>query len=153
MNKETEIKFEKCAVCGQVVAVRNDRAANECQHCGWVVVARPEEEPDAVAMPNFVSFNKARQLYQAGKPLIPDYDDFIKMLDFYGEVEFYYNLVRYGVATNPSDDGEYYIELFIVDGEVVCKYLTLEEFAAKANINGVLLKDLWPQVKNANWLQ
>ena len=147
MNKKTEIKFEKCAVCGQAVAVQNNRA-NECQHCGWYVAPQAEETPDEVAMPNFVSLNKARQLYQAGKPLIPDYDDFIKMLDFYGEVEFYYNLVRYGVATNPGDDGEYYIELFIVDGEVVCKYLTLEEFAAKANINGVLLKDLWPQVKN-----
>ena len=153
MNKETEIKFEKCALCGQAVAVRNDLAANECQHCGWYVVPRPEEQPDAVAMPNFVSLNKARQLYQAGKPLIPDYDDFIQMIEYYGEVEFYYNLVRYGVAYYLENDGKWYYELFIVDDKVVCQYLTLEEFAAKANINGVLLKDLWPQVKNANWLQ
>lgn len=152
MNKKNEIQFEKCAVCGQAVAVRNDRV-NECQQCGWIVARQATGQPNVIAMPNFVSLNKARQLFQAGKPLEPDYDDFIQMIRYYGEVEFYYNFVRYGIATNLGDDGECYIELFIVDGEVVCKYLTLEEFATKANINGVLLKDLWPQVKNANWLQ
>ncbi len=149
---KNKIEIEKCAVCGQMVTVRSDRV-NECQHCGWIVAAQAAEQPNIIAIPNFISLNKAQQLYQAGKPLIPDYDDFIKMLDFYGEVEFRYNGIRYGVATNLGDDGKYYIELFIVDGEVVCKYLTLEEFAAKANINGVLLKDLWPQVTNADWLQ
>lgn len=149
---KTEIKFEKCAVCGQVVAVRNGRV-NECQHCGWVVVARPEEQPDVIAMPNFISLNKAQQLYQAGKPLNPEYDDFIQMIKYYGEVEFCYNFIRYGVKRYYESDGKTYYELFIVDGAVVCKYLTLEEFAAKANINGVLLKDLWPQVTNADWLQ
>ncbi len=68
------------------------------------------------------------------------------MIDYYGEVEFNSNLIRYGVAMNQEDDEMWYFELFIIDKEVVCKYLTLEEFAAKANINGILLKDLWPQV-------
>lgn len=152
MNKKNEIQFEKCAVCGQAVAVQNDRV-NECQHCGWIVAPQAAAQPDVIAMPNFVSLDKARQLYQAGKPLEPDYDDFIQMIRYYGEVEFYYNLVRYGVATYQEDDGEWYFELFIIDGAVVCKYLTLEEFAAKANINGTPLKDLWSQVKNTNWLQ
>jgi len=152
MNHNNEMKFEKCAVCGQVVTVYKDQV-NKCQHCGWIVVKQPERQPDVIAIPNFMSLNKARQLYQAEKPLKPDYNDFIQMINYYGEVEFKYNLIRYGVAMNQGDDEKWYYELFIVDKEVICKYITLEEFAAKANINGVLLKDLWTQVKNVNWLQ
>ena len=80
---------------------------------------------------------------------MPDLDDFIGGLDFYGEMEFTYQGINYGVTRVQNDA----VDLWIFNGGTVELFKDSEEFRDKAQINGKLLKDIWQEIENANWLQ
>ena len=139
----------KCAVCGHSVLVDEIGNGNECPKCGWVQNISNLEFPDGVECPNLISLNKARKLYKEGKSFTPDFDDFIAGFNFYGEMEFTYKGTTYGLMGVENVGVEFW-------GMKTDKYETfkdIEEFKQKAQIDGKLLKDIWHEVENANWLQ
>ena len=138
-----------CAVCGQLVDVDNF-GQGKCKHCGWHQSEICLEYSDMVAYPNMVSFNKAKTLYKQGLPLKPSLDDFIEGLDFYKEMEFEYLGVLYGVlwSRNIIELGEY----FEKDPAKWQYFDDFEEFKQKAHIGGKLLKDIWDDVTNADYM-
>ena len=148
-NPYDKINKKICDVCGTEVYVDSIGNGDECPNCSWVNCAYYEEFPDRVMCPNLISLNKAKKLYADGKPFLPDLDDFIGGLNFYSEMEFTYQGINYGVTRVQNDA----IDLWIFNGGTVELFKDSEEFRDKAQINGKLLKDIWNEVENANWLQ
>ena len=88
MSKMKEKNIQsKCDVCGNDVFIDQYGNGDECPNCSWVNCAYYEEFPDRVMCPNLISLNKAKKLYADGKTFLPDLDDFIGGLDFYGEMD------------------------------------------------------------------
>ena len=139
----------KCAVCGHSVMIDEIGNGDNCQYCGWAQNIGNLEFPDRVECPNLVSLNKARKLYKEGKPFIPDFDDFIDGYNFYGEMEFTYKGITYGLM-GVENVG---VEFWGMNTDKYEIYKDIEEFEQKAHINGKLVKDIWDEVENANWLQ
>jgi hypothetical protein len=82
------------------------------------------------------------------KFLEPDFEDFIEMFDCFGEVEFKHKGIRYGLTASNG----VVVEFFVIDGAELQEYKSIEDFIAKANINGNLIKDIWHEVENIDWL-
>ena len=147
-NPYDKIYKSTCDVCGTEVLVDSIGNGDKCPKCSWIKCNDSEEFPDRVMWPNLISLNKARKLYIEGKPFSPDIDDFIGGLDFYGEMEFTYQGINYGVTRSNG-----MIDFWIVNGKTVELFKDSIEFRNKAQINGKYLKDIWQEVKNVNWLQ
>lgn len=145
-NNPHEKNIQKqCDVCGNIVYV-DQFGGGTCNHCGWVQTSL--NEPGKLDRPNFISFNKAKQLWKAGKPVKPDFEDFLECMKFCGELEFYNNGKHYGVLSDSKGKIDFY-EWNVMDrGYQV--YYSIEEFAAKANIDGVLLRDIWDTVEGVD---
>lgn len=148
-NSKKKNKITQCDVCENSVIV-NQYNNGVCTNCGWEQGGDAQDLPDTVRYPNLISLNKAIKLYQEGKSLNPDFEDFISMYNFYGEVEFIYKGTRYGVA---FDDKSKCIMLFNTENNQTQLHKKIEDFIAGANINGKLLKDIWSEVENVDWLQ
>lgn len=143
-----KIDLKACDVCEKVVEI--DQFGNgDCENCGWHLDKFCEENPNKVSYPNLLSLNKAKILFKEGRKLLPDFDDFIEGLKMYSEMEFWHNNKYYGVC-NTSKGIE-----FFEDKNYDCmqSYKTVEEFKQKAHINEKLLKNIWNEVKNVNYMQ
>lgn len=140
-----KVGIETCDVCKNTIAV--DQFGNgECDNCGWNQDKFCKEHPNSVMYPNLISLNKAKKLYDDGKKLVPDFDDFVKALFMYSEMMFQYNNVDYYVyLTNAG------IVLGFEKNEKI--YKNKEDFENNSKICGKLLKDIWKDVKNANFMQ
>lgn len=135
-----KVNTKKCQVCERDIP----ESANYCECCGWVQHARPLDPDTQYWDHNFVTLNKARRLYAMGKPIQPDFADFLKCMQVYAELEFYCRGKHYGLL-HTSDDSWHFYEWNVMDiGYQI--YGAVEEFAQKANIEGVLLKDIWNEV-------
>lgn len=133
----------KCNVCEREIP----ESANYSEHCGWVQHTKPSDPDKQYWDRNFVTLHKARQLYAAGKPIQPDFDDFLKCMHVYNELELYCRGKHYGLLHLPNDTWDFYE--WNVD--IGCQtYESIEEFAQKANIEGELLKDIWDEVYDVN---
>jgi len=139
----------KCPVCGNLIFVDSVGNGDKCPVCGWEHSKLHEEFPDRVMCPNLISLNKAKKLYQEGKPLIADFDDFIDGFNFYGEMEFTYKGITYGLA-GVENLG---IEFWGINTEKYETFKDIEEFQQMARVQGKLVKDIWNQIENVNWLQ
>lgn len=148
-NPYDKINKKICDVCGTEVYVDSIGNGDECPKCSWVNCAYYEEFPDRVMCPNLISLNKARTLYKDGKPFTPDFDDFIDGYNFYGEMEFTYKGTTYGLM-GVENVG---VEFWGMNTDKYEIFKDIEEFVQKAQIDGKLLKDIWQEVENANWLQ
>jgi hypothetical protein len=146
MEKDNSHKkniLKECDVCLKPVLV-DSYGGGRCTHCGWKQTGI--DEPHRICYnDNFVSFNKARKLYKEGKPFLPSFEEFAEVTQVYNEVDIQFNGKRYGVYT--MSDGS--IEFFDNDNweKSMQSYKSFGEFAAKANINDVLLKDMWSQLE------
>ena len=138
-------QLKKCDVCGKIVAT--DQYGNgECKNCGWHNNHSANKFPNSVEYPNMVSLTKARAQFAANQPFSPSFEDFVEALTKYSEMELEYNGTTF------------YVYLF--GGKQVafgCKdfekrYLNLQDFIEHASINNVLLKDIWKEIKNANYM-
>lgn len=137
-------KEQVCQVCGQTIS----NASHLCGNCGWVQqidLDRPDEIDWSY---NFISYNKAKVLYGQGKPLKPNFDEFLECMYVYGELEFYLDGIHYGVLTNSKNKVTFYEWNEMEKGYQ--EYGTITEFAEKANINGVLLKTIWDKATGIN---
>ncbi len=100
-----------------------------------------------------IMLDKARQLHKDGKPIKPDFDDFIDFYEMYGEVEFTYNKVIYGM-TGANDEGVQFWACNVpVKERIPVVYASVEDFIANARIDGVLVKDLWDKIENPGTLK
>ncbi len=141
--------LKACDVCGQN-AVIDQFGFGKCKNCGWIQDPDAPAQPDRVMYPNKMSLNKARALYQQGKKLEPDFDDFIAGLMMYSEMEFYYNHINYGVIRYGSGQVEFFQDQ--VPGSLQ-RYADIEDFKNHAHIDGKLLKDIWKEVAKADYMQ
>lgn len=144
----SKIFKKKCAVCGHVY-MADVYDQGECLDCGWYNGSMYCEFPDRVMCPNLISLNKARKLYKEGKPFIPNFEDFIDGYNFYGEMEFTYNGITYGLMGIENEG----VEFWGMNTDTYEMFNDIEEFAEKAQINGKFVKDIWCDVENANWLR
>lgn len=107
-----------------------------------------KEQPDVVFLPNFLTFNHAKQLFMEDKPLLPSFDEFLEVLKIYGEMEFTYKNKVYGIIKGDR------IKIFCAGIENSTReYQSYNEFKVSADINGQLLKNIWSEVTNINYLQ
>ena len=138
----------QCDLCGQ--PIKTDRYKNaKCEFCGWCNCAEAVGNPNKVFLPNFVSLNKGKKLYQEGKQLKPNFEEFLEFFNLYGEAQFSFNNCLYGIARSKNA-----IDFFdCKSGKVLQSYNSIAEFAENANINGTFLKNIWDKVSNIDYLQ
>ena len=78
----------RCPVCEKIVFI-NQNYGDTCNNCTWFVDKNGSKFPDRVEYPNMISLNKARKLYQEGKPFKPSFEDLIEAFKIYGEMSLY----------------------------------------------------------------
>lgn len=136
----------KCSICGNV-ALKDEWGNGECQNCGWKFSKNEEqfEKKYGISYPMLVSPTTARQQYKEGKPFKATFDEFVNGLKFYSEMLFKYNNEIFEVFFK----SDYSVVLCSKNMQT---YKSIDEFKNKANINGVLLKDLWKDVSFAGFM-
>jgi len=141
----------RCNICKKDIIVSSGHSGHysgRCGHCGWYNYRNDGEFPDRVIYINMVSYNRAKKLVAEGKPLKPLFDEFIEGLRFYKEVMFIYSSISYGVMW--SGRGVEFYEFDVLDGFQT--YKAIDEFKENAHISGVLLKDIWYEIENADYM-
>ncbi|MCL2255519.1 MAG: hypothetical protein FWC11_01510 [Firmicutes bacterium] len=147
-NNDMEKNIQKkCHVCGQSVLSNKYGHTDPCISCGWENSNRSWDFPDRVINHAVVSLNKAKRLYSEGKPIKPNFDDFIDGLFFYSEMKFTYNNIEYGVYFVDNQ-----ISLFSEEPVYSSRYKDRNDFSANANINGIKLRDIWHEVEDASFM-
>lgn len=141
-----KIDLKACEVCGNIVSV-DQFGYGDCSNCGWCQNVFSKENPTKVLYPNLLSLNKAKALYKRGEKLKPDLEDFIGGLFNYSEMRFEYDFVDYEVFLKPD------YSIVFCSKDMQQEYKTKEDFIHKANIKGILLKDIWSDVINADYMQ
>lgn len=136
----------KCSICGNV-ALKDEWGNGECQNCGWKFSKNEEqfEKKYGISYPMLVSPTTARQQYKEGKPFKATFDEFVNGLKFYSEMLFKYNNEIFEVFFKSNYS-------VVLCSKNMQTYKSIDEFKNKANINGVLLKDLWKDVSFAGFM-
>lgn len=143
--------YVKCDVCGNSILIDQFGNGESCLNCGWKQSEESFENPNIAGIRNIPSLNNAKQQYLNGKPAtLANFNDFVEAYERYGEVEFTYNNMRYGVL---FDDETQKIKLLNIVTKEQKLYLNSEDFIKNAQINNQLLKDLWKDVTNTDFLQ
>ena len=104
----------------------------------------------------------AELLSLLGKKYQFDFEEFLRLLKSYGELEFSYNSTKYGVLRLNDDytsgkdkiwnrSKDYYAMFEIFNPDRGWTYRNLDEFS-QAKINGELLKNIWDKIENLNEL-
>lgn len=111
--------------------------------------------PERVVYPNVMPYSKAKRFYNDTQVLpSPDLDDFIGMLNFYSEVEFYHDGKKYGLLLIIDNDKNEKLLSFYQWGDLesVQDYRSDDDFRENAHINGKLLKDIWDEIENIDYM-
>ena len=132
----------RCPVCEKIVFV-NQYYGDKCDNCTWFVDKNGSKFPDRVEYPNMISLNKARKLYQEGKPFKPSFEDFIEAFKIYGEMSFYYKEKEAFVCF--EDHGKVYLTW---DNKTNI-YLNTDDFHKNARLDNKLLSEIWDEVEYA----
>ena len=144
--EKTNIK--RCDVCGNMVFI-DEYKCGECEHCGWEQDGS-DLEKYGVGYPNLISLSRAKELYKKQQKFLPTFEDFLKNLKFYGEMEFYYNNEKFvTIRYTDNSEIEFYNENNVINKQI---FNNLQEFEKNANINGKFLKDIWHNINFVNWL-
>lgn len=143
MNKIIE---KKCVICGNMISV-DMYGQGRCSHCNWFNDIMDEENENEVIFPNLISLNKAKKLYQEGKPFRPDLNDFMEMLYFYSEVEFWYK----GLNCCASLKEDNRIE-FGWSPDNVYHFTDKDDFIKNAKIGDEYVRDIWEKVENPKYI-
>ncbi len=140
--------IKKCDVCGKVCLI--DQFGNgTCENCGWDQGGSDLDHQN-VGYPNTLPLSKAKILYKQKQPLLPDFEDFVNNLAFYGEMEIYYRNEKYIILRYTDHfEIEFYSEN---DYENIQKFKSYEDFKNNCQIDNRLLKDIWNEIKNVDFL-
>lgn len=155
--KENIIKDEKkykkkCEVCNRTIDV-DIYKQEKCPFCGWWNCFLNEENPDNIAIPNLISLNKAKRLFNEGKSFEPDLDEFIKGLHGYGEMQFEYNGIYYAVELIYNENKILKISFYNTQTKEVVLFDDDADFKNHAKIGDEYVKDIWEQTTDRYWLQ
>ena len=135
---------KKCEICESDM-MTDEYGNGQCKICKWQ--NNNDSAPinySLACYPNLVSRNRAKELWAEGKPFKPTFEEFLELYDYQSELEFYYKEKFYNVTRFRGYElSEYNQE----ENKAVWyqEYETIEDFAANANIDGVLLKDIWDE--------
>lgn len=144
-------KHAKCHVCGGDVSVDEYGNGDECPRCGWRQSDESFFNPNIAGIRNIPSLNSAKQQYSQGaSAVLANFDDFVSALSSYGEVEFTYKNVRFGVL---FDDESKRLMLINIKTNQKQFYANLDDFANNAALDGTKLSELWGGVTNTDFLQ
>ncbi len=146
-----EIFDKPCSVCREMIK-KDVYDQGDCPYCKWKNNFLADENPNRVIYPNLISLNKAKQLYSQGKPFEPNLDDFVEALFFYSEVQFKYKNICYEVILT-SENNEEIIKMNDFNGWHLQTFKTKEDFINNAKIDDKLLKDIWDDTTERDWLQ
>ena len=140
-----------CHVCGGDVFVDEYGNGDECPRCGWRQSDESFLNPNIAGIRNIPSLNSARKQYaQGGSAVLANFNDFVSTLSSYGEVEFTYKNVRFGVL---FDDESKRLMLINIKTNQKQFYTDLNDFANNAALDGTKLSELWGGVTNTDFLQ
>ncbi len=128
-----------CDVCGSKVEI-DDYNNGRCKNCGWNNVAPDVSE--VANYPNMLSLSDAKIAYKNGKRLLPSFGGFLEILSRGFEMVIWYKTKKYGAMLN-NKMFDFYLWN---SNKNFQEYNTIDEFAEKANINGVPLRDLWKDI-------
>lgn len=143
MNKTID---KKCVICGNSV-LTDIYGQGRCFYCNWYNDVMDEENENEVIFPNLVSLNKAKRLYQEGKPFSPDLNDFMEMLYFYSEVEFWYKGLNCCVTLKEDSKIE-----FGWSPDNVYYFADKDDFIKNAKIGNEYIQDIWDKVENPKYI-
>jgi len=138
----------KCPVCAQTTLL-DKFGHGECENCGWLIDKMSEKYRSRVIYPNLIPLNKAKKLYIEGKPFKPDLNDFLEMLCFYSEVEFWYKGLNCCVFLTSNPKGK--IE-FGWSPENGYYFSDKEDFIQNAKIGDEFVRDIWDKVENPKYI-
>lgn len=137
----------KCSICGHS-AIQDQYGNGECGNCGWKFSDGEEEFEKmlGISYPMLVSPTTARKEYEKSLPFKATFDEFVKGLFFYSEMLFIHDNITYEVFLK-SENG-----IVFCSENMQQEYETKQDFINKANINGVLLSELWDDVSFAGFM-
>lgn len=145
MNKKIE---KQCIVCKHKIIV-NQGGNGECFHCGWYNNSLGEENENTVIFPNLISLNKAIKLFQEGKPLKPDLNDFLDGLYNYREMKFSYNNLNCCVFL--KGEKQTIIE-FGWSPNNIQYFKDKEDFIKNAKIGNEYVRNIWDKVEDPSYI-
>ena len=145
-NLYNKIFEKKCDVCGKTL-LASKTGNGECLHCGWYNNRLGETNENEVIFPNMISLNKAKRLYQEGKPFRPDLNDFMEMLYFYSEVEFWYKGLNCCVTLGEDSKIE-----FGWSPNNVYYFIDKDDFIQNAKIGEEFVRDIWSNVEDPSYM-
>ena len=146
-----EIFDKPCSVCKEMIK-KDVYDQGDCPYCKWKNNFLADENPNRVIYPNLISLNKAKKLYSEGRPFEPNLDDFVEALFFYSEVQFKYKNIYYEVILASENDEEI-IKMNDFNGGNLQTFKTKEDYINNAKVEGKLLKDIWADTTDRDWLQ
>lgn len=96
----------------------------------------------------------AREQYKQGKPFKATFEEFLNGLFFYSEMLFEYNNEVYKVflRANKNSKRNEDSDIVFCSQKFQQEYKSREEFENKANINGILLKDMWDKIEKPSFM-
>ncbi len=145
----------KCSICGHV-AMQDQYGNGECKNCGWKFSKDEEmlEKKAGISYPMLVTPTTAREQYRRGKPFKATFNEFVNGLYFYSEMLFEYNSEVYEVFLKANKNSKSNDDCYIVfcSKNFQQEYKSREEFENKANINGILLKDMWEKIEKPSFM-
>ena len=131
---------KQCDVCGAEICV--DRYGyGKCKNCGWINDDNCIEFPNSVNPPNFVSLNKAKELYKTNKPFLPTYNEMLLLVQRGLDLSFVYKKHRYQLDLHDK------FTLWKVDTEEYQEYDNFEDLANNLKIDNVFVKNIWDKIK------
>ncbi len=143
-NPYKKIAIKPCDVCGKEIKI--DQFGNGyCKVCGWY-----NDDPQWTEKPNYpnmLSLSDAREAYRQGKKLLPTFDIFLDILSRGFEMKLWYKGKKYG-AMKYHEVYDFYLWN---SEENFQEYNSIEDFGKMANIDGVLLKDIWREIKQIEY--
>ena len=138
-----------CRLCEKSIMLTSF-GTGSCSYCGWI--GSGDNDADKINYPNPISFNKAKELLKQGKPLWPNFDEFIECIKIYGHNELFYKGNKYGLLYSTNKDITS-IEFYQWNVEKnYQEYNSFEDFIAKANIEGKLLKEIWNEIEKPGFM-
>ncbi len=140
-------QLTKCSICGSV-ALQDQCGNGECKKCGWKFSKGEQElEKNAgVSYPMLVTPTTAKEQYKKGLPFKATFKEFVNGLYFYSEMLFEYNKKIYEVFLKKD------YTIVFCSKDMQQEYKTRQDFEEKANINGILLSELWSEIDKPSFM-
>lgn len=153
MPNEVKEELVPCEVCGHLV-LRNERGFyHDCPNCGWRRGCDNSamEQQLHISYPMVVSLSHAKKQYRQGVPFKADFNEFIRALLFYGEMQFDHKGATYCVVAYRDPDGAL-INITLCGETTRQEFRSAEEFKEQAHINGKKVKNIWDEINDPRYM-